>query len=113
MEAPLSTAPDRRVARLPRLEDLGLVPGQQLLVGLSGRVDRQMDLPAVELVVHAAVRILVAKAATDRKAQVWSDCDVAEVEQAMQVAAQRNPVRDLVRAAGCPWADVSGFDYRQ
>lgn len=65
---------------LPCLEDLGLVPGQELLIGLDGWIVGNADLPSVELVVDAAIRIFVAQSATDREPQVRPDRDVAEVE---------------------------------
>ena len=58
-------------------------------------------------------RGLVAQMMADPERQVGADRHVAEVEEAMQVPAQRDAVRHLVRPAGRPRADVRRVDDRE
>jgi hypothetical protein len=99
--------------RLCGAVDGGFVPGQQLGVRLGGWVGGELDLTAVELVVDAAVVVVLAQLTAHREAQVRTHRHVAEVEQSVQAAAQRQPAGHHVGTAGRPGPDVRRVDDRQ
>src|SRR3954452_11249285 len=80
-------------------------PGQWV-----GRVDQTTSR---ERVVGVAVVELLAKPRTDQELSVPARRDIDEGEEPVQIAPQRESVRQLVRATGRPRPDVRGFDGRQ
>ena len=92
------------------------MPGQPVPVRPVGGVGGQADGGAVgaqgvfEVVVDAAVGVLVAQGGADAELVVGGDRDVAGVVEAVQIGAQEQAVGDLVGAAIGVGLDVGGVE---
>jgi hypothetical protein len=78
-----------------------------------GHVRREQDSKIFELVVGPAVLVVVSQRVAYGKPMVGPNRDVAEIEESMQVPAQRNAVANRVFAAHPPRADVRSFENRK
>lgn len=65
------------------------------------------------LVVLPSVLELLPYSSADLKIELWRDCDITRVKQAVNVASQQDTVCGFVLAAVRERPDVSGLEHRQ
>ena len=70
------------------------------------QVVRSTDAPTFELVVDPPVRVGISQRGADSELETRTDRHEAQVEEAMDVPAERQPVDDLVPTAVLPRSDV-------
>ena len=78
---------DSKIRRLPTLsqEPIGLVPLKRLPRRAEGRISRQAQRLAVQVVIMAPVLEIVFEPPADFKAPIGRDCHVADIEEPMNV----------------------------
>ena len=94
-------------------EYLTQVPLQRPRVGAVLHLRGQRNRPSIERVVASAIREVGAQLAAYHEAEIRRHADVATIEQSMDVAAQEQPIHDLVLSAVAIRTDVRRFEGRQ